>query len=477
VATFETVGHPFEERKMEEVKNVSDPYAEDFPSIETYLEEIFPTEPPGDDVDGDEESSSQTQGETLLETLIEEETGHQMRHKNHQNHKKRKSTKVAKAKKAGKGTKAKKAKKKDTKTISPMPTMTPRPTSSPTASPYPTVSPFPSQSPTVTPRPSVPPSPSSSPIVSPNPTLAGSDEAAETFKRPLVVVAKSEPEERTNKFAIWYELEANANQPENGDYDETAYETSQYLDNSIKTYYDDFVEVIFVGAGITIWNEPSPLVVDFDAVSYFNGSSVPTTTELDGVIWNAFSSATARYIDHLKYNLDSTNPLSKTKSIKFAPYWTALASQKEKAAQASSVETSNSDTATTVSLVAVGATLVVVGGLLIVVRHRKMTAAVNDDDDDYSRRSGNLHVKNGRIEEDTLILDDQSVGGNTHKSYVVSALDGDDGELVDQSPADVMKALNLTSALTDVDLGDDAEGEGGSEEYSRLGYELYSNGE
>jgi hypothetical protein len=456
---FETVEYPFAERRIDKAESGgSDLYAEDFHTSEEYMHKTL------DGGVAEEEGGSEETG-----SLIEEETAHHLKPKKvpkqKKHHKRKKITKGPKAEKAPK--KGKHKGKKEPKTISPMPTITPRPTSSPTLSPYPSVTPSPSQSPTLTPKPSVSPSPSSPPNVSPDPIAtpipAVSDKIAETVKRPIDEDAESEeanePQERMNKFAILYELKANMNQPENDDYDEAAYDTSQYLDNFVKTYYDDIDEVIFLGTGMTIWNEPSPLVVDFDAVSYFNRSAVPTTTELDGLIWNAFSSESTRYIEYLKDNLNSTNPLSETNSIKFAPYWTALATQKAEAVQEAPVESSN--TAIIAPLVAIGATLVVIAALLVFVRHGRRTAAVEEDDDDYRRKSGNLHVLNGRAEEDTLILDDQSVGGNSHKSYVLSTLEGEDGELVDQSPADVMKALNLTSALSDVDLDDDTDGEEG----------------
>jgi hypothetical protein len=200
-------------------------------------------------------------------------------------------------------------------------------------------------------------------------------------------------------------------------------------------------------------------------------ASFPSQDQLDGVIAIAFTSGSDSYIAFLKSNLPQPNPFSSTKSIEYSTYWEALATQKSQAASDEQTDTSN-PSKIYAPIVAIAGTLILVAGIFIVVRERKRrheTSRVNNNR--WDETGANLHLTSRKelVEEDTVILDEPSPTGGEH-SYIprerefgslspVEEVDfaSDDGAVVmgdssEPSPSEVMREMNLSSALEDVDL-------------------------
>ena len=366
----------------------------------------------------------------------------------------------------------------------PMPTVSTAPSSIPTISNQPSVSAAPSTEPTVSNQPSISSSPSYSPTastmpsVSVRPTSPPVEEAALSVTEPLastnIPAAPPSPVERValiNKFALRYQLEEYAGYPTTDQYSDLSNATSWYINNHLTDYFENVEDVIFLDAEVTSYYEPSPLVIDYDSVSHFDSMSrFPTQDQLDGVTAYVFTTQSNDYVEFLRTNMHSESPFSKTTSVDYSTYWEALADQNPtKAVVEQPVESSNTSTKIVAPVLAIAGTIIVIAGIFVVVRERRRrqeSSRVNNNR--WDENGAHLHMPNETVEENTVILDgsysDHSCVPNTADPrlspvHEVDSSDADD-VMPEQSPSDVMREMNLSSALEDVDLNSETGGIG-----------------
>ena len=221
-----------------------------------------------------------------------------------------------------------------------MPTVSSAPSSMPSISNQPSISAAPSSSPTVSAMPSVSSSPSSTPTESLMPTVS----AAPSSTPVMMSVGATEPSsvvpeasssspapmiEMMTKYALRYALD-NDTDPTGDEFFALSKVTGWYLGNHTLNHYSDNDSVTFLKTDITSYYEPSPLVIDYDAMSCFDLSNtypVPSNDELNGVIAFAFTARADQYLVFLQNHLNSSNPFSSVTSIDYSTYWDALVSQ------------------------------------------------------------------------------------------------------------------------------------------------------
>jgi hypothetical protein len=380
----------------------------------------------------------------------------------------------------------------------PMPTVSSAPSSMPSISNQPSISVAPSSYPTVSPMPSVSSSPSSTPTDSPMPTVSGaptstpvvisagapepSSEVSEASSPSAVISEAKSPSpapmiEVLTKFALLYALNDDAD-PTTSDLFALSKVTGWYLGNHTMNHYSNIDSVTFLKTEITSYYEPSPLVIDYDAMSCFDEFDtypIPTNDELNGVIAFAFTARADQYLAFLKSHLDSSNPFSSVTFIDYSTYWDALVSQTSTVASPSNepIDEGNSNSKEIFApIIAIAGTVIVVACAFIVARQRKRrndASRVNANRWDES--GANLHMsKKLKAEDDMVVLDDQAPSGeHSFRPSIratlspVDEVDSDDGALVmgempETSPSEVMREMDLSSALEDVDLDNDTTG-------------------
>jgi len=366
-----------------------------------------------------------------------------------------------------------------------MPSVSSMPSSMPSISNQPTVSAAPSTMPTVSNQPSISRSPSSTPTITSMPSVSAEPTgppvvaSATDVPEPTVLVIRTDPPtpvERItilNKFALRYQLEEDPN-PTSADYFALSKVTGWYIGNHSEAFYDDIDQVIFIDADITSYFEPSLLVMDYDSMSYFaQHASFPTIEQQDRVIATSFTSEGDQYVAFLKSNLSPANPFSRTKSIDYATYWEALGSQSNKVTKDEPMESNDSSAKIVAPIVAISGTIILLVGIFVVAREwKRQNDASRVNIGRWDESGANLHMMNKPTvedddddEEDTVILDEpttpavhsyipsQRESGSLSPVVEVDSSDaGDFGEALGRSPSDVMREMNLSSALEDIDL-------------------------
>ncbi len=274
------------------------------------------------------------------------------------------------------------------------------------------------------------------------------------------------------KFALRYDLDDDTD-PTSDDYFALSKVTGWYLGNHTLNHYSNLDSVTFLKTDITSYYEPSPLIVDYDAMSCFdelNTYPIPSNDELNGVIAFAFTARADQYIIFLKNHLASSNPFSSVTSIDYSTYWDALVSQSNTDTVAEPFDAGNSNAKKIYApIIAIAGTVIVVAVIFIAARERKRrndTSRVNDNRWDES--GANLHVsKMPKAEEDMVVLDDESPPGEHSfrpslqgSLSTVDEVDSQDGAVAmgETSPSDVMREMDLSSALEDVDLDNESKG-------------------